>query len=371
MIPRLSFSAGGGIKYSFQGNLFGLTNRLTAGIDLQHQDDDRRNFDNPEGKPGETLQLHQNEEITSLGTFLYHELRPDLLIGTTRFTFGLRYDRLHFDASDFLLTNGDDSGERTFDAFSPLLGLVFSPLPELNLYGNLSTAFETPTTTELANRPTGEGGFNPNLEPQRASNHEIGLKGIFEQFHYDLALFSISVKDELIPFEVPTAPGRRFFRNAGSSTHNGLEFGLQGLLFEGLMASLAYTYSDFRFKDFTTEAGPLADNRIPGIPPHQLLAELSYSHRWGIDGGVEFIFVDDFFVDDANTERNDAYIVMNLRFGGSRQIGGWQIAPFIGINNLFDRTYNASVRVNAFGGRYFEPAPGVSIYSGLSIYRSF
>ena len=367
------FSAGGGVKYSFQETLFGLANRLIAGIDLQHQDDDRRNFDNPEGPPGETLQLHQNEEVTSLGTFLYHELQPDLLIGTTRLTLGLRYDRLHFDASDFLLTNGDDSGERTFDAFSPLLGLVFSPLPELNLYGNLSTAFETPTTTELANRPTGEGGLNPDLEPQCATNYEIGLKGILNRFHYDLALFSISVKDELIPFEVETMPGRRFFQNAGSSMHNGLEFGFQGTVFEGLTASVAYTYSDFRFKDFKTEDGTFDDNHIPGIPPHQLHSELSYRHRWGLYGSVEWLLVDEFFVDDANTEeeKNDAYTVVNLRFGYSPSIQGWQIAPFIGLNNLLDRAYNASVRVNAFGGRYFEPAPGASIYGGISIQRQF
>ncbi|MCH8292390.1 TonB-dependent receptor [Candidatus Poribacteria bacterium] len=362
------FSAGGGVKYSFQGNLFGLKNRLTTGIDLQYQDDDRRNFDNPEGKPGETLQLHQNEEVTSLGVFLYHESQ---LHEAIRLTLGLRYDRLHFAVADFLFTNGDDSGKRTFDSVSPLLGLVWSPLSNLNLYGNISTAFETPTTTELANRPTGEGGFNPDLDAQHATNYEVGLKGGLKRFHYDLALFSISVKDELIPFEVPTVAGRRFFRNAGSSTHNGLEFGFQGIVFEGLTASVAYTYSNFRFNDFKTEDAIFDDNYIPGIPPHQLHAELFYRHLLGISGGLELTFVDDFFVDDANTEQNDSYAVINFRLSYARTIGRWQVAPFIGLNNLLDRAYNASVRVNAFGQRYFEPAPGRSIHAGTTIYRSF
>ena len=370
------FSAGGGAKYSFQGDLYGLPNRLTAGIDLQHQDDDRRNFDNPEGRPGETLQLHQNEQVTGLGAFLYHELR---LPEEVRLTLGLRYDQLDFDVSDFLLTNGDDSGQRTFDAFSPMLGLVLSPSEELNLYVNISTAFETPTTTELANRPTGEGGFNPDLDPQRATNYEIGAKGGFywnklvsaARFRYDLALFSISVRDELIPFEAPNMPGRRFFRNAGFSTHSGLEFGLQAIILEGLTTSLAYTYSDFRFEDFRTEDSVFDDNHIPGIPSHQLHTELSYQHPAGIDGSVELIAVDDFFVDDANTEKNDAYTVVNLRFDYFHQSEEWQLTPFIGVNNLFNRAYNASVRINAFGGRYFEPAPGISVFSGVSIRRPF
>ena len=223
----------------------------------------------------------------------------------------------------------------------------------------------------MANRPTGEGGFNPDLDAQHATNYEVGLKGGLKRFHYDLALFSISVKDELIPFEVPTVEGRRFFRNAGSSTHNGLEFGFRGVVFEGLTASVAYTYSDFRFEDFKTEDAIFDDNRIPGIPPHQLHAELFYRHLLGISGGLELTFVDDFFVDDANTEQNDSYAVINFRLSYARTIGRWQVAPFIGLNNLLDRAYNASVRVNAFGQRYFEPAPGRSVHAGTTIYRSF
>jgi iron complex outermembrane recepter protein len=362
------FSAGGGVKYNLEGTLFGLSNRLTAGVDLQYQDDDRRNFDNPEGKPGETLQLHQTEQVTNIGTFISHESQ---LHETIRLTLGLRYDRLRFDAEDFLLTNGNDSGERTFDALSPSAGLIWSPRAAVNFYGNVSTAFETPTTTELANRPSGQGGFNPTLDPQRAINYEVGAKGILERLHYDLALFSIAVTDELIPFEVAATPGRQYYRNAGSSTHNGLEFGLYGVVFDGLTGAVAYTYSDFRFKDFKTADAVFDDNRIPGIPAHQLFAELAYHHRLGIDASAELLFVDDFFVDDTNKSQNDAYTVINLRLGYSRGIAEWRVSPFIGLNNLLDSAYNASVRINAFGGRYFEPAPGRAVYGGVSVWWQF
>ena len=303
------FSAGGGMKYIFQGDVLGLSNRLITGIDLQYQEDDRRNFDNPEGKPGEKLQLHQNEQVTSLGPFLHYESRIHRI---ARLTLGLRYDQLRFQAADFLLTNGDDSGKRVLDAFSPMLGLIFTLQPSLNLYGNLSTAFETPTTTELSNRPTGQGGFNPGLQPQRATSYEVGLKGIFRQFRYDLTLFSISIKDKLILFEIPTMPGKRFYRNAGSAMHQGLEFGLRGTILEGLTASLAYTYADFRFKDFKTDKEIFDDNQIPGIPPNQLYTEISYHHHSRIGGSLEFIYQDDFFVDDANTVVKNAFTVVNF-----------------------------------------------------------
>jgi hypothetical protein len=42
-----------------------------------------------------------------------------------------------------------------------------------------------------------------------------------------------------------------------------------------------------------------------------------------------------------------------------------QIIPFIGVNNLFDNQYSGNVRINAFGGRYFEPAPDRDVYAGM------
>jgi len=41
--------------------------------------------------------------------------------------------------------------------------------------------------------------------------------------------------------------------------------------------------------------------------------------------------------------------------------------PFIGANNILDQTYNDNIRINAFGGRYFEPAAGVNIYGGIRL----
>jgi iron complex outermembrane receptor protein len=55
--------------------------------------------------------------------------------------------------------------------------------------------------------------------------------------------------------------------------------------------------------------------------------------------------------------------------------GGWEalrmgratVSPFAGIGNLLDRAYNTSVTVNAFGGRYYEPGPGRTVYAGIRL----
>jgi iron complex outermembrane receptor protein len=43
------------------------------------------------------------------------------------------------------------------------------------------------------------------------------------------------------------------------------------------------------------------------------------------------------------------------------------LAPFIGINNLFNHQYVSSVVINAARGRFYEPAPGRNVYLGISI----
>jgi len=61
-----------------------------------------------------------------------------------------------------------------------------------------------------------------------------------------------------------------------------------------------------------------------------------------------------------------SYIVANLRFSIDIRGGKWLFQTYAGINNLFDESYNDNIRINAFGGRYFEPAPGRHVYVGVT-----
>jgi iron complex outermembrane receptor protein len=57
--------------------------------------------------------------------------------------------------------------------------------------------------------------------------------------------------------------------------------------------------------------------------------------------------------------------LFDIRVGGSAlELGGFEISPFAGVNNLTDETYVSSVAINAFGGRYYEPGPGRTFYVG-------
>jgi iron complex outermembrane receptor protein len=284
----------------------------------------------------------------------------------------VRFDEVSFDVTDRFLSDGDDSGKRSLRNTSPMLGLNVGLGPSTSLYASYGVAFETPTTTEF-NRPDGGGGFNASLDPQRAESLEVGFRGALgERNRYEVAVYGIDVDDELIPFEVPGSPGRDFYENAGQSRRNGIELSWQSDPTDRIAAVFSYTYSDFEFERFVSEDGDdFAGNRLPGTVEHLLFGELGYTHPQGWFGVVNALYAGEQFADNANTAVTPSYTLMTLRLGFEREINGIVLSPFLGVNNLLDETYFANVRINAFGGRYFEPGPERHLYGGLSLRRAF
>jgi iron complex outermembrane recepter protein len=252
-----------------------------------------------------------------------------------------------------------------------MVGLVVELSDNLNLYTTYSSAFETPTTTEF-NRQDGLGGFNEVLEPQLATNLEIGLRGTIGQSQrYEIALFTIDVEDELIGREIPTSPGRNFFENAGETKREGLEFSWIANPTNRIETTVSYTYSDFKFDRFIETIGVNTFNRggnvIPGTAENVLFGEIAYRAPRGWFTAVDAYYVDEQFGDNANAVVIDDYTLASLRFGIDVDLGDFTLSPFVGINNLFDETYTSNVRLNAAFARYFEPGPGRNGYAGITV----
>ncbi len=373
---RLPFESGGQVTYEriFNGARMayafnGRTSRFSAGIDLDRQDDDRRNYDNMDGSRG-NLVVDQNEEVSSAAAFLIYEqqLSEKLLISSA-----IRYDDVEFVVSDRLLDDGDDSGKVTFTELSPTAGAILSITDEAILYANVSRSFETPTTTEFDN-PDG-GGFNLELESQHALNLELGSRGSFQSggvdFMFDVAFFQLDITDALVPYELPEFPGREFFRNAGESTRRGVETSLQARLGRNFVIGIDYTWSDFAYDTFLVDATDYSGNRLPGIPQHFGNITVRYDSGEGFFANWKTLFVGSFYANDANSEQISRYSVSDFRAGYLLRTGAWELEPFLGVLNIFDQRYFANIRLNAFGGRHFEPAPMRNYFAGMRVRYDF
>jgi iron complex outermembrane receptor protein len=346
--------------------------RLAAGAELQRQRDERLNYANNSGARG-AVALDQIELVRNSAFFVQGsvDIAPRLL-----FLIGARHDRIRFRATDRLIVAGnpDDSGDRRMSATSPSVGLTFGLTPAVDVYSNYSTSFETPTTSELANQESGAGGMNPILEPQRTRSVEVGVNGRVRMARvvgsYQIALYDARVRDALIPFEIASAPGRQFFKNAGSTKHRGTETAASLVLPWNVSLRASYTHTVARFDDYAVTAGGTTTmydgNEVPGVAPNRADATLAFQPgrifvEW------ESRVTSSIPVNDANTERSPSYAIHAIRGGLTRlDVGAFSLAPHAGIMNVFDRGYNTSVVINAFGGRYYEPGPPRSVYVGVA-----
>jgi iron complex outermembrane receptor protein len=376
-LNRVDYGARASVTYPVP--LGSLVHRLTAGFDFQRQRDDRKNFSylNTPGDSARhdtTRTLDQLEHVTEIGPFVQSALE---LSSRTTITAGLRYDWVKFGVQDRLIStdtaapNPDDSGDRLMRAFSGSLGIAVNPTNSVTVYGNIGSSFETPTTTELANSPSGAGGFNTGLKPQTAWSYEVGARGNLDgRLAYGVAVFQADVRDALIPYEI--AAPRFFYRNAGSTRHRGVELSGDLSVTRGVSLNVAWTYSNYRFRhySFTDTVTHVLDGRaLTGIPKHwlHLAAQVQPAAVRGVWAEIEQTYSSGYLVSDTSNTSTSAWWGTNVRVGWDGKAGGMRLAPFVGINNAFNHRYVSSVVINAARGRFYEPAPGRNVYVGLSV----
>jgi len=345
--------------------------RVTGGVDFQAMRDDRTNSRSVSGVPTDPPFLDQREKVTELGPFVQVSwaATPRLLAAA-----GARYDRVTFTVEDHV---GSNSGSRNLGSWNGNWGLSYFVSDAVVPYANVSTSFETPTTTELANRPDGSTGFNDQLGPQRAWNYEIGARGrLGPHVEYSVAGFLGRISDAIVQYQ--EVGGRAYFRNVGKTHNDGIELGLTATPIRGLRVFGSYTFASYVFTDYkvlsTAGVDTLDGNRLPGVPRHFARVGLRAEPGWGLAVDVDQTMSSFIYADDANTVKVDGWGagVTNVRVSWDGDLGRAVVRPFVAVNNLFDKQYVGSVTINGFdrlvnAPRVLEPAPGINFYVGAEV----
>jgi iron complex outermembrane receptor protein len=353
---------GAGVDYTGDAALGPRPVRYTVGAEAARQRDDRQRFlvDGGGNLTGQTQDALQT--ATAAGVYGQTDVA---LTERLDLTLGGRYDRVRFTIDDRFTPDGAASGRRDFDELSFTLGLGWQLEAAHRVYASAGSSFETPTFTEFTDPTRLEQGFDPDLEPQQALNLELGAKGFLDaRTRYEIALFTVRTRNEIV--QVATDPNR--FANAARTRRTGLEAGLEYFMTSALSVTGAYTWARYRFREFTDATGEdLSGKRLPGLPEHALYAELAWRDPGGLYAMLDALMLSRVYADNANREPVAGYGVVNLRVGQRRKRGGMEIETFAAVNNLTDRRYFSNVRVNAAGGRLFEPAPERNIYAGVRV----
>ncbi|MDH0630539.1 TonB-dependent receptor [Pseudomonas mosselii] len=289
------------------------------------------------------------------------ELIPDLWLTTG---LAMIYTRRESDVT--YPTSGGKVSQHDWD-YAPRLGLRYDLRPDLQVYGNLSRSVEPPHPWSLvwsapvANQPM-------KMQNQTAATLELGARGDSALGRWDLAWYYAQVRHELLNVEVVQGlPFKEF--NASPTVHQGIEAGLDSLLWEQpgtgkLSLRQAYTFSDFHYRDDDT----FGDNRLPGIPMHYYQAELRYDWPSGFHAGVNTQMASKVQVDYANSYHADAYALLGARLGWDSPKRDWQ--TWLDLRNLTNKRYAATVTpgYNDAGQDIARSTPGegFGVYAGVS-----
>ncbi|MFL2999357.1 MAG: TonB-dependent receptor family protein [Cytophagales bacterium] len=338
-----------GTKFTRNKNLENRNNTFVMGIDHLSQSDDRKRFKNNFGLKGDRT-LGQMENFDTTGIYLVSQtnFNSGLLL-----RYGIRYD---------INSVGIDSNNKVnLDKINPSLGLSYAINSSDNIFFSFGTSFETPTLNELSNNPDGTG-FNKDLKSNNAVNYEIGWRKSFLNIAFEAVAYITNSDNEILPYEIELFPGKNFYRNVGSTLRQGIEIS-SSVSFQGGLFNLNYTLSKNRFKDFILDGEDLSGNLIPGIPSQMLDLEVLFKLSKKRMLIITNRLIGERYADNLNETLVSSYNIFNVKY--SKEIFK-KSQLSLGVNNLFNEEFYDNIRINAFGKRYYEPAPKRNFYFGIN-----
>jgi iron complex outermembrane recepter protein len=226
--------------------------------------------------------------------------------------------------------------EDSFSHVSPQFAAVYRLKPEYNVYATVSNGFKA-------------GGFNP-ASPAGSEaygeettwNYEGGLKTLFAKGRVALnsAVFFIDWND--LQLNVPNlqVPGQIYIANVGGATSKGVEFDLTARAAPGVDVYGMFGYTNATFSSGSTSVGlDVSGNDIPNTPDYTASFGVQFGHSLNSAtsayGRADVVLTGAFKYDDANSQGQDAYSLVNFRGGVRGKLffaEGW-------IRNAFDTTY--------------------------------
>jgi iron complex outermembrane receptor protein len=169
--------------------------------------------------------------------------------------------------------------------------------------------------------------------------------------------------------------GRSSFSNANDTKRTGAELALDSQFSNNISTYVSYSLLNAKFdSDFTTSSGRTiaSGDKIPGTYKTQIYAEVAWKYLpLGFNTAFEARHNSKAYVNDTNTDTAPSYTIFNLRAGFEQKLANWRFSEYLRVENMFDKDYIGSVRVNDGNNLFFEPAAGRNYLLGLNANYAF
>ncbi len=359
------------IRWDNKGDVFNKSYALSMGLNYGKSKDARLDTSLPS-----TPNRDEDNIVDNFDQYIQGKLS---ILNNVDLHAGARHTKVKLDINDKLAALGDNSGSVEYKKTTPVIGAVWKVTPTFNLYANYGRGFETPTFIEAAYNSVGTGATpNLNLKPSESRNFEVGAKiFISDNTQANLNLFRITTEDELVISASDS--GRSVYMNASKTKRTGAELSIDSQFSNDISTYFSYSLLNAKFEDSfsfkptpTTTSVVDAGNKIPGTYKTQLYGEVAWKYApFGFSTAFEGRHNSKVYVNDRNTDTAPSYTIFNLRAGFEQNLANWNFSEFLRVENMFDKEYIGSVRVNDANLRFFEPAADRNYLLGLSANYKF
>ena len=218
----------------------------------------------------------------------------------------------------------------------PQLGATWQVLPEIQLYSSIYKGFAPAQLATAIN----EKGVDQQLDPERSTNLELGLRGKNAGFTYDAAVFSMNFSNQIVNQSLAAGISKA---NGGKSLHQGMELALGYELGAGWRVNGNATYIPVARYVGSSSIG--ADgNRLPYTPKLTSNVGVNYQ-KGGFNSLLSANYISAQFPDSANTIAPNAVgtlgeipAVVTVNWTANYAINkSWK--AFGVVNNLFNKRY--------------------------------
>ena len=294
--------------------------------------------------------IDNDTRTDTLGVYIQDQIS---LLDNLKLLLGVRYETVDQEVTNnptFFNPIGSETSQNE-NAFSPRIGLVYQPIEAVSLYGSFSRSFAPNTGT------TFEGDL---LEPERGEQFEIGARAelLAGRLTANLALFNITKQN------VSTPDPNNFGSvvATGEQRCQGIELDVAGEVLPGWNIIANYAYTD---ADITEDNSNIEDNRLFGVPEHNLNLWTTYDIQdgplTGLGFGLGLNYVSERFGDNDNSFVLDEYFLTNAAISYERD--NWRAG--LNIRNLFDVDYIEGSQNSRLS--FISPGEGLTVIGSFSI----
>lgn len=347
---------------SFKHQLINTLGETRLGLEAAKNSVFIKNYNNAAGTPAEPQNF---DKLRTASTFYF-------------ISQNMSAERWNLDASislnslTYLWKNiypAEGSGQIHFNNdWLPNLGFTYLLKDGLSLRLKLGKGNSPPTSEEIRSS-TQE--FNRSLRPEYGWNKEVGLRQQWGRVLFmEAGYFDFRLRDAIVRLQ--NENGQEYFANAGGTIQRGVEiltetktFHFSNAFISQFKGWLSGSFYHFKFSDYTKDGENYLGNFLPGIPSASIQGFLELQVAKKFDLQYSYFYTSGLYLNDGNSVHAEPALISHLKLDYPLKFKSNILNISLQIQNLTNESYVSGYDLNAFGGRFYNPAPARNFSFGL------